>query len=175
MEAIFATARRHTDRVATTGVPHVQNGFDLEATAAQLLHTRNARRTDCRWWSARDTKGLPFNSVSYLIYPSLQSLTVISNRNRIPSSHTRLDMIRQRDRLEDLLRHLSPERSKIGDCMIFCIEHADAADEICECIEESLASNQTLISKKIARLYLVSDILHNCTVKVSNASFYRTS
>lgn len=82
---------------------------------------------------------------------------------------------RQRDRLEDLIRHLTPERSKIGDCMIFCIEHADAADEICECIEESMASLQTLISKKVARLYLVSDILHNCTVKVSNASFYRTS
>lgn len=82
---------------------------------------------------------------------------------------------RQRDRLEDLIRHLTPERSKIGDCMIFCIEHAEAADEICECIEESVSSNKTLISKKIARLYLVSDILHNCTVKVSNASFYRTS
>lgn len=82
---------------------------------------------------------------------------------------------RQRDRLEDLIRHLTPERSKIGDCMVFCIEHADAADEICECIEESMSSTQTLISKKIARLYLVSDILHNCTVKVSNASFYRTS
>lgn len=86
-----------------------------------------------------------------------------------------LKSFRQRDRLEDLIRHLTPERSKIGDCMVFCIEHADAADEICECIEESMSSLQTLISKKIARLYLVSDILHNCTVKVSNASFYRTS
>lgn len=86
-----------------------------------------------------------------------------------------LRLFRQRDRLEDLIRHLTPERSKIGDCMVFCIEHADAADEICECIEESMSSLQTLISKKIARLYLVSDILHNCTVKVSNASFYRTS
>lgn len=82
---------------------------------------------------------------------------------------------RQRDRLEDLIRHMTPERSKIGDCMIFCIDHAEAADEICECIEESMSNAATAISKKIARLYLVSDILHNCTVKVSNASFYRTS
>lgn len=81
----------------------------------------------------------------------------------------------QRDRLEDLIRHLTPERSKIGDTMIFCIEHADAADEICECIEESLSNVDTVISKKIARLYLISDILHNCSVKVSNASFFRTS
>ncbi|KAH8355217.1 hypothetical protein KR093_009146, partial [Drosophila rubida] len=81
----------------------------------------------------------------------------------------------QRDRLEDLIRHLTPERARIGDAMIFCIEHADAADEICECIAESLANPKTVASKKIARLYLVSDILHNCTVKVSNASFFRKS
>ncbi|EDW61359.2 U2 snRNP-associated SURP motif-containing protein [Drosophila virilis] len=81
----------------------------------------------------------------------------------------------QRDRLEDLIRALTPERARIGDAMIFCIEHADAADEICECIAESLANPKTLASKKIARLYLVSDILHNCTVKVSNASFFRKS
>ncbi|XP_036331068.1 U2 snRNP-associated SURP motif-containing protein [Rhagoletis pomonella] len=81
----------------------------------------------------------------------------------------------QRDRLEDLLRHITPERSRIGDAMIFCIEHADAADEICECISESLSNPDTLPSKKIARLYLISDLLHNCTVKVSNASFFRKS
>lgn len=81
----------------------------------------------------------------------------------------------QRDRLEDLIRHLTPERSKIGDAMIFCIEHAEAADEICECIAESVSGTDTLVQKKIARLYLVSDILHNCGVKVSNASFFRKS
>ncbi|XP_059613579.1 U2 snRNP-associated SURP motif-containing protein isoform X2 [Phlebotomus argentipes] len=79
----------------------------------------------------------------------------------------------QRDRLEDLIRHLTPERTKIGDAMIFCIEHADAADEICECIAESMANSETLVHKKIARLYLISDILHNCSVKVQNASFFR--
>ncbi|KAL5279563.1 U2SURP family protein [Megaselia abdita] len=79
----------------------------------------------------------------------------------------------QRDRFEDLIRHLTPERAKIADVMIFCIEHAEAADEICECIAESLSNPETQLSKKIARFYLISDILHNCTVKVSNASFFR--
>jgi U2-associated protein SR140 len=83
--------------------------------------------------------------------------------------------VAQRNRLEDLIRHLTPERSKIGDAMVFCIEHADAADEICDCIAESLTNPQTAIYKKIARIYLVSDILHNCTVKVQNASFFRKS
>nr|XP_013118904.1 unnamed protein product [Stomoxys calcitrans] len=79
----------------------------------------------------------------------------------------------QRDRLEDLIHYLTPERSRIGDAMIFCIEHADAADEISECIAESLSNPTTLASRKIARLYLLSDILHNCTV--SKASFFRKS
>lgn len=83
--------------------------------------------------------------------------------------------VAQRNRIEDLIRHLTPERMKIADAMIFCIEHADAADEICECIAESLSNSETAIHKKIARIYLVSDILHNCTVKVQNASFFRKS
>lgn len=79
----------------------------------------------------------------------------------------------QRDRLEDLIRNLSPEARKIGEVMVFCIEHSDAADEVAECITESLSNESTVIIKKIARLYLVSDILHNCGVKVNKASFYR--
>lgn len=79
----------------------------------------------------------------------------------------------QRDRLEQLIRHMTPERLKVADAMVFCIEHAEAADEICDCILESLSNNTTLLCKKIARLYLVSDILHNCSIKMTNASNYR--
>ena len=57
---------------------------------------------------------------------------------------------------------------------MWCIEHADAGEEIVECICESLSIAETPLSKKIARLYLISDILHNCSVKgVPNVSFYR--
>lgn len=79
----------------------------------------------------------------------------------------------QRGRLEHMIRHLTPEREKVGEAMVWCIEHADAAEEICQCLCEALINPSTAITKKMARLYLVSDILHNCTVKVSNASFYR--
>ncbi|CAH0562288.1 unnamed protein product [Brassicogethes aeneus] len=81
--------------------------------------------------------------------------------------------ITQRDRLEDLIRGLAPEKNKIGEVMVFCIEHSDAAEEVVECITESLSNESTSITKKIARFYLVSDILHNCGVKVNNASHYR--
>lgn len=57
--------------------------------------------------------------------------------------------------------------------MVYCIDHAEAAEEIVECITESLSNESTLITKKISRLYLVSDILNNCGVKVNKASNYR--
>ncbi|XP_033760049.1 U2 snRNP-associated SURP motif-containing protein-like isoform X2 [Pecten maximus] len=79
----------------------------------------------------------------------------------------------QRDRLEDTLRELTPERMKIGDAMVWCLDHAEAAEEIVECITESLSILQTPIPKKIARLFLVSDILFNSSAKVPNASFFR--
>lgn len=79
----------------------------------------------------------------------------------------------QRDRLEDMLRDLTPERSKIGDAMVWCLEHADAAEEIVECISESLSILQTPLPKKIARLFLVSDILHNSSVKIPHVSSFR--
>lgn len=80
---------------------------------------------------------------------------------------------KQRDRLEDMLRDLTPERIKISRCMVFCVDHADCAEEVVECIAESLSILQTPLQVKVARLYLVSDILHNCSVKVPNVSYYR--
>lgn len=55
----------------------------------------------------------------------------------------------QRDRLEDMLRDLTPERPKIGDGMVWCLDHAEAGEEIVECISESLSILQTPIPKKV--------------------------
>ncbi|XP_071085782.1 U2 snRNP-associated SURP motif-containing protein-like [Haliotis cracherodii] len=79
----------------------------------------------------------------------------------------------QRDRLEDMLRELSPERQKIADAMVWCLDHAESAEEVVECIAESLSILQTPLPKKIARLFLVSDILYNSSAKVANASYFR--
>ncbi|XP_059481163.1 U2 snRNP-associated SURP motif-containing protein isoform X2 [Neocloeon triangulifer] len=79
----------------------------------------------------------------------------------------------QRDRFETMLRNLTPQKSKIGEVMVFCMEHSEAAEEVCECIAESLNVSTTALHKKIARLHLISDILHNCGVKITNASYYR--
>lgn len=79
----------------------------------------------------------------------------------------------KREKLEEMLRNLTSDRKSIGEAMIFCIQNADKAEEIVECLVESLSITETPLNKKVARLYLVSDILHNCCVKVANASYYR--
>uniref|UniRef100_A0A8C4CS87 U2 snRNP-associated SURP motif-containing protein n=1 Tax=Denticeps clupeoides TaxID=299321 RepID=A0A8C4CS87_9TELE len=78
-----------------------------------------------------------------------------------------------REKLETLLRSLTPRRDEIGDAMLFCLERAEAAEEVVSCITESLSILQTPLQKKVARLYLVSDILYNSCAKVANASYYR--
>ncbi|KAI5419066.1 protein RRC1 [Lathyrus oleraceus] len=80
----------------------------------------------------------------------------------------------QRDEFEDMLRALTLERSQIKGTMGFSLDNADAAGEIVEVLTESLTLKETPIPTKIARLMLVSDILHNSSAPVRNASAYRT-
>ncbi|XP_066933290.1 U2 snRNP-associated SURP motif-containing protein-like isoform X1 [Clytia hemisphaerica] len=80
---------------------------------------------------------------------------------------------RNRDKLEDFLRTITTDRTKVGELMFWCIDHAECCEEIVECICESLSILETPIPLKIARLFLVSDILSNSTAKVHNASAYR--
>ena len=61
-------------------------------------------------------------------------------------------MHRQRDRLEDMLRNLTPERTKVGDAMVWCLDHADNSEEIVDCITESLSILQTPIPKKVHKM-----------------------
>ncbi|XP_039025870.1 protein RRC1-like [Hibiscus syriacus] len=80
----------------------------------------------------------------------------------------------QRDEFEDMLRALTLERSQIKEAMGFSLDNADAAGEIVEVLTESLTLKETPIPTKVARLMLVSDILHNSSATVKNASAYRT-
>ncbi|CAL1542099.1 unnamed protein product [Lymnaea stagnalis] len=97
----------------------------------------------------------------------------LTNRQGFIFKYSKCQNMHQRDRLEDVLRELTPERLKIAEAMVWCLDHAEAAEEIVECIAESLSILQTPIPKKIARLFLVSDILFNSSAKVPNASFFR--
>ncbi|KAM9332444.1 LOW QUALITY PROTEIN: U2 snRNP-associated SURP motif-containing protein [Pholidichthys leucotaenia] len=78
-----------------------------------------------------------------------------------------------RQRLETLLKELTPSREDIANAMMFCLDRADAAEEVVGYIADSSSSLQTPLQKKIARLYLISDVLHNSCAKVAGASYYR--
>lgn len=80
----------------------------------------------------------------------------------------------QRDEFEDMLRALTLERNQIKEAMGFALDNADAAGEVVEVLTESLTLKETSIPTKVARLMLVSDILHNSSAPVKNASAYRT-
>ncbi|XP_022888675.1 protein RRC1-like isoform X1 [Olea europaea var. sylvestris] len=80
----------------------------------------------------------------------------------------------QRDEFEDMLRAMTLERSQIKEAMGFSLDNADAAGEVVEVLTESLTLKETPIPTKVARLMLVSDILHNSSAPVKNASAYRT-
>lgn len=51
--------------------------------------------------------------------------------------------------------------------------HLPAASEVCEILGDALTLSETPIPLKIARLFLASDILHNTSSGVRNATRYR--
>ncbi|KAB7503727.1 U2 snRNP-associated SURP motif-containing protein [Armadillidium nasatum] len=55
----------------------------------------------------------------------------------------------QRKRLESMIRTLTPEKDKVGEVMVWCIEHAEAAHEICQCFAEALVNIDTPLPKKV--------------------------
>ncbi|KAM4546080.1 U2 snRNP-associated SURP motif-containing protein isoform 2-T4 [Odontesthes bonariensis] len=78
-----------------------------------------------------------------------------------------------KQRLETLLKELAPGREDVANAMLFCLDRADAAEEVVGHIADSFSLLQTPLQTKISRLYLVSDILHNSSAKVAGASYYR--
>lgn len=58
-------------------------------------------------------------------------------------------VFRQRDKLEEILRGLTPRKNDIGDAMVFCLNNAEAAEEIVDCITESLSILKTPLPKKV--------------------------
>jgi len=80
-----------------------------------------------------------------------------------------------RRKFQSILRNLNLERGSILNAMVFAIEHAEAADDIITILCNSLLIKTTpMYPTKIARLYLISDILHNSSASAPNAWKYRT-
>lgn len=57
--------------------------------------------------------------------------------------------------------------------MIWCLEHAEASQEIVEILKDALTIGDTAQQKKLARLYVVSDVLYNSSAKLPYVSNFR--
>ncbi|TFK23911.1 hypothetical protein FA15DRAFT_680928 [Coprinopsis marcescibilis] len=78
-----------------------------------------------------------------------------------------------RRRFEAMLRHMSGKYGEIARCMVFSLEHAEAAHEVADIIVASLLVDSTPVPRKVARLYLICDILHNSAASVPSAWKFR--
>ncbi|CAE6431177.1 unnamed protein product [Rhizoctonia solani] len=78
-----------------------------------------------------------------------------------------------RKRFLVLLRGLSGKRGELARCMAFSLEHAESAAEVAEIIISSLVVDSTPVPRKIARLHLICDILHNSAASITNAWKFR--
>ncbi len=85
------------------------------------------------------------------------------------------DCFRQRDKLEDYLRGLHPEREQISEAMMWCVEHADSAEEVVECIAESLGIAETPLNKKVFSSEAWSKYPSGSTIRKVLTNTYRIS
>ncbi|KAK0567732.1 hypothetical protein OC844_000080 [Tilletia horrida] len=76
-------------------------------------------------------------------------------------------------RFTAMLRSLTPRRERIARCMIFALDHAHACEQVVDVLCQSLLISSTPIPRKIARLYVVSDILHNSANPLPNVWKFR--
>lgn len=91
-----------------------------------------------------------------------------------------------------MLRAITPQREQVARCMSYALQHADATEEVCcpgtksqlrcrseralqvaEVLIQSLMIDMTPIPRKLARLYVISDILHNSSSSMPNAWKFR--
>lgn len=111
----------------------------------------------------------PFADEGYASIYSTESAEESEN-DRLPKG--KLGKFSRR-RFQAMLRSLTPQRERIARCMAFALHHADAADEIAEILVQSLTIDMTPVPRKLARLYVISDILHNSSNSLPNAWKYR--
>lgn len=76
--------------------------------------------------------------------------------------------------LINILRDLSISRASIAKVMVFCIENVNAIVDVIDVIVDSLKNMETNPLKKLARLFLLSDLLHNMTLMNIPLEFFET-
>lgn len=78
-----------------------------------------------------------------------------------------------RTSLSEILENVSASREDIRDAMEFAVERAECSADVADTITASLLDMNVGRRTKIAQLYVVSDILHNCSAPVRGVQAYR--
>ncbi|KAI0066134.1 hypothetical protein BV25DRAFT_1905759 [Artomyces pyxidatus] len=105
-------------------------------------------------------------------YNSVFSTDSAEESERERTRKTKLGKL-ARKRFEAMLRSLSGSRGELARCMAFSLEHAEAANEVSDIIIASLVVDGTPVPRKIARLHLICDILHNSAAPLPMAWKFR--
>ncbi|KAI3618779.1 hypothetical protein WG66_016579 [Moniliophthora roreri] len=105
-------------------------------------------------------------------YNSVYSTDSAEESERERTRKVKLGRLARR-RFEAMLRALSGKRGEIARCMAFSLEHAEAAHEVADIIVSSLLVDSTPVPRKVARLHLICDILHNSAASVPSAWKFR--
>ncbi|ODN74694.1 hypothetical protein L202_07026 [Cryptococcus amylolentus CBS 6039] len=105
-------------------------------------------------------------------YASMYSSDSAEGSEKERTSKGKLGRLAKR-RFEAMLRVISGKRGEIARAMEFALTHAEAADEVAETIVQSLIIPSTPVPRKLARLHLISDILHNSASPLPNVWRYR--
>jgi U2-associated protein SR140 len=89
-------------------------------------------------------------------------------------SKARLDREDER-RLRYLLETLTVSRDSIKTAMAFALDHAECAEDVVSILQDSILNAPSLEAAPvvIAKLFLLSDLLHNSGAAVKNASSFR--
>ncbi|KAG8963701.1 hypothetical protein FRC03_002673 [Tulasnella sp. 419] len=76
-------------------------------------------------------------------------------------------------RFETMLRSMTGRRGEIARCMAFSLEHADAVEDVADIITSSICVTNTPVPRKVARLHVICDILHNGAATIPNVWKFR--
>lgn len=119
-------------------------------------------------WSTKEFR--MFNGGSIWLPPILPDYTRGMPNEFIKIEKTDRKMLSQaqRNRLIQSIQCLNVNRLKIGEAMVFCMNHEEAAKEVVCVLTESFENESTNPAKKMARLFLLSDILYNSGVNKIN-------
>lgn len=79
----------------------------------------------------------------------------------------------QKKKLINILERLSKKRVSICRAMIFCAKHSDASTDVIKIIADFLTDMKQDLLKKVNVMYLLSDLLHNCSNEFYSLWSYR--